>query len=261
MKTMLLLSATAGILGTGIGGILGLFFAEGTKRMLHCMMAFAAGIMISIVSFELMPEAMALGGVAHGALGMVLGIVAMLAMSCTVEWVIRRGWGKQTALRRVQELNRRGKALNASSKALYKSGIIMLIAISVHNLPEGIAIGSGGAHELKLGVGIAFAIALHDVPEGMAISAPLVAGGMRRWHVVILTALSGLSTIIGAAAGFALGGVSSTVTSYSISSAAGAMLYVVFGEVFPETVNDAEDKSASIAAIIGFMLGMLFIEF
>ena len=252
MTAMMFLSATAGIFGIGMGGILGLFFADCSNKVLSCMLAFAAGIMVSIVSFELLPEAMQLADILHASVGMLSGMGVMILLT----WVVDRVKEQES---KIQIKNKTADHKSKNQEALYRSGIIMLLAISLHNFPEGIAIGSGGAHNPALGTGIAFVIALHNIPEGMAISAPLVAGGMRRQYVVFLTALSGVSTLLGAAVGFGLGGISDTVTSFSIAAAGGAMMYVVFSEIFPESLEILKDRSPAIVALIGYVVGMLFV--
>ena len=100
-------------------------------------------------------------------------------------------------------------------------------------------------------------IGLHNIPEGMAISAPLVAGGERRWRAAGLAALSGAPTVLGAALGYCLGTLGPTSLTLTLSFAAGAMLYVVFGELLPEAAGLWKSKLPALAAVLGILVGML----
>ena len=104
---------------------------------------------------------------------------------------------------------------------------------------------------------LAAVIGLHNIPEGMAISAPMVAGGERRWRAAGLAALSGAPTVLGAALGYCLGTLGPTALTLTLSFAAGAMLYVVFGELLPEAASLWKSKLPALAAVLGILVGML----
>jgi ZIP family zinc transporter len=104
---------------------------------------------------------------------------------------------------------------------------------------------------------MAAVIGLHNVPEGMAISAPLVAGGERRWRAAGLAALSGAPTVLGAALGYCLGTLGPVALTLTLSFAAGAMLFVVFGELLPEAAGLWKSKLPALAAVLGILVGML----
>ena len=108
---------------------------------------------------------------------------------------------------------------------------------------------------------MAIVIGLHNVPEGMAVSVPLISGGMGKLKAVLLTALSGLPTVFGALLGFALGGISDIMLVLSLGFASGAMLYVVFGELLPESILMWRSKLPAFVLFIGVIVGFLLVMF
>jgi ZIP family zinc transporter len=141
-----------------------------------------------------------------------------------------------------------------------KSGILMFAAIGLHNIPEGMAIGSGSSHDVQLGLLLAVIIALHNIPEGMAIASPLVAGGMKHRTIILLTALSGAPTVIGGIIGALLGAISDTIIALSLSAAGGAMLYVVFGEIIPQSIIMIKNRLVTLSALFGIIIGLVMTQ-
>ena len=106
---------------------------------------------------------------------------------------------------------------------------------------------------------LAILIGLHNIPEGMAVSVPLISGGMKKTKAVLITALSGAPTIIGALLGFWLGDIGAMGLAVSLGFASGAMLYVVFGEILPQAILMYHSKLPAFSAIIGMLVGILII--
>ena len=155
------------------------------------------------------------------------------------------------------------QAQNGSRLSLLVAGMVMACAIALHNLPEGMTIGAsyasnGGVMDRSAFV-LAVILGLHDIPEGMAISVPLISGGMSRGKAVILTALSGLPTVLGALIGYAIGGMGAVGLALSLGFASGAMLYVVFGETIPQAILMYRSKLPAFSVIIGMLTGLLII--
>ena len=152
-----------------------------------------------------------------------------------------------------------------SKKGLLMAGVIMAFAIALHNLPEGIVLGASYAHTGSTGfaftssLAIAIVIGLHNIPEGMSISVPLVAGGTNRIKAIIITAATGIPTILGAIIGYTIGTMGPTALTISLSFASGAMLYVVFGELIPEALLMWRSKAPATAILIGMMAGLVII--
>ena len=109
------------------------------------------------------------------------------------------------------------------------------------------------------GLIMAVIIGLHNIPEGMAVSVPLITGGSSRLRAVVITALSGAPTIIGAILGYCLGTLSPMWLSLSLSFAGGAMFYVVFGELLPEAILMWRSKLPAFATVFGVLAGLVLI--
>ena len=152
---------------------------------------------------------------------------------------------------------------------LFIAGLVMMTAIALHNLPEGMVIGASYAitpdvtANLFSGSGfiMAIVIGLHNIPEGMAVSVPLISGGMGKTKAVLLTALSGLPTVLGAVLGYALGGINEIMLMLSLGFASGAMLYVVFGELLPESILMWKSKMPALSLFVGVLAGFLLVMF
>jgi ZIP family zinc transporter len=246
---MILFSAVAGILGMGLGSIVSVVLLKRpTEKMICWLLSFAAGIMISVVCFGLIPEAFELANTIVCVFGLILGIVVVMLLNRLVDRISETKKEKLGVHHTHEELYHESQVINNPTRML-RSGILMLIAIALHNIPEGIAIGAGGSHDFYLGIMLAVMLALHNIPEGMAISAPLLAGGIKKWKVIFLTAICGGTTIVGGIIGVFVGGISDFTVALSLSAAGGAMLYIVFGEMIPQSIIMTKNRTASIVTL------------
>jgi ZIP family zinc transporter len=218
------------------------------------MLSFAAGIMIGIVCFGLVPESTDVSSTAVSIIGLVAGILLIMLFNRLIDRFTTTT-GDLKVHHTHEELYHADQILRDRAKML-RSGIVMLVAISLHNLPEGLAIGAGSSHDIQLGIILVIMISLHNIPEGMAIAAPLLAGGMGRIKVVLITALSGAPTIIGGIIGILVGNISDAALAMTLSVAGGAMLYVVFGEIIPQSIVMTKNRLASIITLSGIIAGL-----
>ena len=253
---IILLSAFACTLGTGLGGVVAVVIGNRSPSMTCWMLSFAGGVMTSIVCFGLVPEAIELSNVTLSILGIILGILVIMLLNRFVDGVTEKTQEKMKIRNTPQDLCH-SREIMESKKVLLRSGIIMLVALALHNIPEGMAIGAGGSHDMEFGVMLAIMIALHDVPEGMAIAAPLLGGGLNKAPVIFLTALSGASTFIGGTIGVLIGNISDNAVALSLSIAGGAMLYVVFGEIIPQVVIMTKNRASTLITLFGIILGLV----
>ncbi|MGL4735970.1 MAG: ZIP family metal transporter [Cellulosilyticaceae bacterium] len=252
-KTLLVASA-AGIIGTGTGGILGLIFGRGSKKALSSLLAFASGVMLSIVCFDLIPEALSLSSIWVTALSIFCGILVVQWLNAIID---RLTHSEETHIE-LEDLRHQHELISHShERSMLRSGLIMFAAIALHNLPEGMAIGSATTHDQTMGLTLAFLIALHNIPEGMSICVPLVEGGMVKWKAILLTALSGAPTLLGGFVGAAIGSIGDLPIAISLALAAGAMLYVTFCEVLPQAILLHKGRRPALFTILGIVLGMI----
>ena len=257
-------SAAAGIFGTGIGGLLTAFLLKKpTEKVISCILMFAAGVMTSIVCFGLVPESINLAGVVYSVAGLIIGVLVIMLLNRAVDRITTAKNGDMAVHQTHEELYHESNIIKEADdrSRLLHSGIVMLVAIGLHNIPEGLAIGAGGSLNIRLGIVLAVMIALHNIPEGMAIAAPLSAAGIGRWKVIGITSLSGAPTLIGGIIGVFVGGVSEFALAMSLSAAGGAMLYVVFGEIIPQSIVMTKSRLPSIVALFGVLLGLLLTQF
>jgi len=256
---MILYSMVAGTLGMGLGGIIAAVFGKGSARTSSIFLAFAAGVMTSIVFEGLIPEAYELAGHTSVFLGLALGIGLFLILGYIVDLISSGKTDEKMPVHKTpDELFHETDIIDRSHElGLLRAGVLMFIAIGLHNIPEGVAIGAGGTADERLGIMLAIMIALHNIPEGMAIAAPLVGGGVSRIKAILLTFLAGATTVVGAIIGVAIGTVSDFMIGLALAAAGGAMLYAVFGEIMPQTILLRKDRITTATLILGIFVGLL----
>jgi ZIP family zinc transporter len=135
---------------------------------------------------------------------------------------------------------------------------LLLSALSIHNIPEGLAVGvafaAGGS---ELGVPIAVAIAVQNVPEGFAAAAPLLSAGASTWVTVTFAAATGLVEPPAALLGFAVAETITSLLPFALAFAGGAMVYVVVDEMLPESRENRHEREATGGVVVGFAAMML----
>ena len=155
LKTTLL-GLFFGTFGTTLGGIIGVVSKKNSNKFLSFILAFASGLMMAVICFDLIPEALGISSLPSAIFGIILGIISMIFCDLLVE----------------KKFNNERFAKN--NNTLLKTGIIVSIGLAIHNFPEGLAIGSGFESSMKLGLSLALAICLHDIPEDRFQSRPQV---------------------------------------------------------------------------------------
>lgn len=252
---LMLIAGGAGVLGTGIGGLVGLFFKTSSNKVISCVLNFAAGVMIAVVCFDLIPEAEELTGgkIYISIISLIIGAGVTFLLSILLDRYNKKK-GIDTTIHCESATDK--SAVN--KQRLARAGLIMVLAISLHNFPEGMAIGSTGALENNFSKAVLLAalLALHNIPEGMAISVPLVTGGMQRKKAIFLTVSAGAVTILGTVIGYALGGINPIVTAICLAAAGGAMLYVTFAEIIPEAMVIYSGKTTALFLLGGLVVGI-----
>ncbi|MBR5471767.1 MAG: ZIP family metal transporter [Oscillibacter sp.] len=274
IETLLVTTAIAGVGGTGLGGLIGAMLQKDSNRTVSLLLSFAGGVMLSVVCFDLVTEGIETGvGVM-----VVIGAVAFgVAVIYLLNYWIDRSTNPEVPHidenhpKTADDLNElihsdhyeHHQAKKDNKFALFVAGMVMACAIALHNVPEGMTIGASyasndgvmGSSALVLAV----LIGLHNIPEGMAVSVPLISGGMNKAKAVLMTALSGVPTIIGALLGFLIGEIGTMGLALSLGFASGAMLYVVFGEILPQAILMYHSKLPAFSAIVGMLVGLFII--
>lgn len=248
MLTSILYGFGAGILGTVIGALIPILFNVKSNKACAWLMSFAAGFMLAVVFCDLLPESIARSKVWVAILSMIGGGVFVGGLNLLVQNKQKIMLGKRLKTDAAEEENYRFRGV----------GLMILLAIAMHNLPEGLAIGSLEA--LDKGFLMAMLIGLHNIPEGIAMSAPLQRAGVKKWKIILLCAASGVPTIAGAAIGYWAGSVSNALIASCLGVAAGAMIYIVFTQMLPDSLAMERNKSVPLLTIAGVLLGVLLIN-
>lgn len=231
-----IIGTMVGITGTGMGGLISLLWRNPGTKFMSIILGISGGLMLSVVTFDLLPEAFELGGLPLSLAGIVMGIIITTLVD---EYLpdfenISRGRGQY-----------------------FKMGILMAMGLALHNFPEGLAIGSGFTAGSGLGLGLSLVIGLHDVPEGMAVAAPMSMSGVKRLKVLLFTVATAVPTGIGALIGALLGEISPIFITLCLGFAGGTMLYIVCGELIPKSRSLFENFLSTFGILTGIIIGII----
>lgn len=271
---VVLITTIAGIGGTGLGGVVATVFRQNSTKTVSLLLSFAAGVMLSVVCFDLIIDAIETVGSTETA-NIYLVVFSTLLGYGVVQFL--NHWIDQHASHIRPPLGHNRPAIRTNlhgnvsirqekkDAKLFVSGLVMACAIALHNLPEGMVIGAAYASAQVTGVSmrssftLAVIIGLHNIPEGVAVAVPLIAGGLSRGRAVLATALAGAPTVLGALLGYYLGTLGPVSLTIALGFASGAMLYVVFAELLPEAIRMWESRVPAFAAFLGLLIGLLII--
>lgn len=219
-----LIGLIAGVIGTGFGGIISTFFKKEVHKYLSFFMGLSGGIMLAVVTFDLLKESM-------DAMGVINTVIFTMIGAYITKFIKEK--------------------LDVSSEM--KTGYLIFLSILLHNLPEGLAIGSSFMSTENLGTTLAIVIGIHNIPEGLAMALSLTGTRMKTTKVIMMTLIAGIPMGVGSFLGAYFGSVFSSLIGVFLAIAAGTMMYVVLEEIFPE--------SRSMYSITGFVIGMIIVNF
>ena len=243
-----LASLVAGLMAM-VGALPVAFVGGISQRFLNPVLGFAAGVMLAATVFSLVqPGIEEVGGDLYGAFVMIAGI---LLGGIFVDFFDRR-FPHQHFVKGREGPDRRLSAI-----------WLFVIAITLHNFPEGLAVGvgfgQGGEESIRNGLTLALAIGLQDLPEGLAVAAALVGEGYGAWKGIGIATLTGLVETAGGVLGVAFVNLSEPLLPWGMALAAGAMLFVISDEIIPEIQSGGFERVATFGVMVGFVV-MMFLD-
>ncbi|MBD3228169.1 MAG: hypothetical protein GF329_08265 [Candidatus Lokiarchaeota archaeon] len=291
----IIMSLVAG-LSTGVGGLIGVYKRLNMKQF-DTIIGFAAGVMIAVATLGLIDEAIVLVESYNIYLiilmvvgGVTAGILFLLLLDRIIPHIHTMGdkedckgkYDEQICVRECKcpEKDKWFKCPYLEDgkckiqgdcfcprklefqKRMKYSGILLAIGLTLHNAPEGIAVGVGFLAEptLFLGFSITLAISLHNIPEGIAVAMPLLQGNYSKKKAFSISLLSGIAEPISCLiAVIFLQNVSSLFLSFFLAFAGGAMIYVTSDELIPESHSHGFEHEASIGLLAGIVLMLILI--
>jgi ZIP family zinc transporter len=227
---------------TAIGTTPVLFFRRAPRRLMDALMGAAAGIMVAASCWSLLQPAIEMGGPWPAVVGLAIGGIFIFALDQLLPHLHPEF---------PDEATQEGPASS------YRRAVLLMVAITIHNFPEGLAVGVAfGADNGGAALALALGIGLQNIPEGLAIALPLRREGMNRlkafWYGQLSATVEPVAGVIGC--GLVL--LARPVLPYAMAFAAGAMLYVVVEELLPETTRQGNNDVATLGFLSGFLVMM-----
>jgi ZIP family zinc transporter len=248
----LLLTMIAG-LSTGIGSAIAFFTKRTNTKLLSVALGFSAGVMIYVSFIEILPQAFALAKVINATKSEVFVVLAFfvgIGIILLIDTLIPEGENPHE-MHNVEELQVSNKQIDSDLK---RTGILMALAIAIHNFPEGIATFASAVVAPEIAVPIAIAIAIHNIPEGIAVSVPIYYATGNRSKAFWLSFLSGMAEPLGGVLGFLF--IMKFMNEFGLAmlmaAVAGIMVFISVDELLP----GSEKYGHHHYSIIGFVAGM-----
>ncbi|MDA3897641.1 MAG: ZIP family metal transporter [Desulfobacteraceae bacterium] len=239
-----LASLLAGM-ATGVGALPVFFFKRVPKTVLNTLLGASAGVMLAATSFSLVIPGIENGEILWPGFGVYIVVFGMLSGALVLDLIdkylphehfIKGPEGPSSKLKRIW---------------------LFVIAITIHNFPEGMAVGVGfGTGDIGSGISLAIGIGIQNIPEGLAVALPLLGLGYSRWKAFSIAAATGLVEPVGGILGAGAVTVFHPVLPYALAFAAGAMLFVISDEIIPETHSQGKSRQATYGVMVGFVIMM-----
>ena len=228
---------------TVIGALIGFLFKGISHKFSDIVLAFAAGVMLAAAVLGLIIPSVEYGG-KYGILITVVGIFVGALCLVLVDRLVPH-------LHKLADRDIEEHSTNVNVNKIF----LFVMAIAIHNLPEGIAAGVGfGSDNATEALLIAGGIALQNIPEGMVIIGPMLAAGIKPKKTFVYAALTGVVEVIGTFIGYFAVRIASAILPFALAFAGGTMLYVISDEMIPETHAHGSERGATFALLFGFCL-------
>lgn len=226
-------------MATGVGAVPILFLKNVSSRIKALLLGYASGIMMAATTFSLIPESLKSSNLLILSFGLLLGTFVLNFINSKTEDLDTDNF----------------KFLSG----IDKKTLVIVTAITLHNLPEGLSVGvSYGTGQGNLGVIIAFAIGLQNAPEGFLVGLYLIQQKLSKTKALLIATFTGAVEIITAAIGYFLASEVDGLVPYGLSFAAGAMLFVIYKELIPESQEDNHVKFPTYSFVLG-LISMLYL--
>ena len=247
MQIVLLTSLGVGG-ATVIGALLGFLFKKTSHKFNDIVLSFAAGVMLAAAVFGLVLESLEYGGkcsIFVTAIGVFCGALCVNLIDKLVP--------------HLHKLTGTDREFHPSKTEQLNKVLLFVIAIAIHNLPEGIAAGVGfGTGNTAEALTIAGGIALQNIPEGMVIIAPMIAAGISSGRTFVIAFVTGVVEVVGTLLGYFAVSISTAVLPFALAFAGGTMLYVISDEMIPETHAHGNERGATYSLLFGFCVMLAF---
>ncbi len=233
---------------TVIGALLGFIFKKPSHRMQDMILSFAAGVMLAAAVVGLIIPSLEYGG-KYTILVTVIGIFTGAVCLDLVDRLVPH-------LHKITGVDFEAHPDNTDK---LNKVLLFVIAIAIHNIPEGIAAGvSFGTDNIAQAITVAGGIALQNIPEGMVIITPMIASGMSKKRTFIIAMMTGIVEVIGTFIGYFSVSISKAILPFALAFAGGTMLYVISDEMIPETHSHGNERASTYALLAGFAVMLAF---
>lgn len=242
---MVLLTALGVGGATVFGSLIGFAFKKISHKFSDIVLSFAAGVMLAAAVLGLIIPSLEYGG-KYGIIFTVVGIFAGALCLNLIDKLVPH-------LHKIM-----GTDNEEHNNASLNKVLLFVMAIGIHNLPEGIAAGVGfGSGDATQALIIAGGIALQNIPEGMVIIGPMLAAGVSPRKTFICAMITGLVEVAGTLIGYFAVSISSAILPFALAFAGGTMLYVISDEMIPETHAHGSERGATYSLLIGFCVMLI----
>ena len=231
---------------TAIGALIGFLFKNPSHKFNDLILSFAAGVMLCAAVGGLILPSLEYG---EGVFPIIITAAGIFAGAICLSLIDKL----------VPHLHKlMGPDIEAHNNEGLNKVLLFVMAIAIHNLPEGIAAGVGfGSGDNSQALLIAGGIALQNIPEGMVIIAPMLASGVSPKKTFLCAAATGLVEVVGTMIGFFAVSVAQVILPFSLAFAGGTMLYVISDEMIPETHSHGNERGATYAILVGFCIMLI----
>lgn len=239
-----------GAISSGIGGFLSTLVKTKSKTIIASLYEITAGIMTGIACFDMLPESFSMASVLYSIIGIICGII----MVYCINYLADRNENKFK--KNISFENEFPFKFEQKSK-ISKTALVVMISMGLHNIIEGLAIGSGFSYSYSLGISILISMFLHDIPEGMVVGITNIEDSDGKLKVIINSILVGACVGIGCVVGLVIGNIDDRYIAFCLAIAAGAMLYIVSCDLLFMSKKISSRKLPSIMYIMGIIFAAI----